>query len=55
MAESSHGQPAARQITGTVLAAEDNSPIPGANVVIKGSQTGTVTDINGKFIDSCNR
>ncbi len=50
MAENSHGQPAARQITGTVMASDDNSPIPGANVVIKGSQTGTVTDMNGKFV-----
>lgn len=49
MAENLCGQPAARQITGTVIAADDNNPIPGANIVIKGSQTGTVTDLEGKF------
>lgn len=42
-------QEGARKITGTVIAADDNSPIPGANVIIKGTQTGTVTDMNGNF------
>jgi TonB-linked SusC/RagA family outer membrane protein len=49
MAGKSNCQPAARQITGTVVDANDNSSIPGANVVIKGTQTGTVTDMDGKF------
>ena len=35
-------------IKGTVVG-EDNYPIPGANVVIKGSIIGTVTDINGNY------
>ena len=43
------GQPVAHEITGTVIAADDNNPIPGANIVIKGSQNGTVTDMDGKF------
>jgi len=38
-----------RKITGTVISATDNMPIPGANVVIKGTTTGTITDANGKF------
>ena len=35
-------------ITGTVIGA-DNEPIIGANVVVKNSTIGTVTDIDGKF------
>ncbi|MBN2274424.1 MAG: TonB-dependent receptor [Bacteroidales bacterium] len=50
MTETAICQPATRQITGTVIAADDNSPIPGANIVIKGRQTGTVTDLNGRFL-----
>jgi TonB-linked SusC/RagA family outer membrane protein len=36
-------------VTGRVTAAEDNSPIPGANIVIKGTQTGATTDGNGRY------
>ncbi|MBN2612678.1 MAG: TonB-dependent receptor [Bacteroidales bacterium] len=39
----------ARQITGKVVSSDDNLPIPGANVVIMGTQTGTVTDMDGNF------
>ncbi len=35
-------------VTGTVTD-HDGEPIPGVNVVIKGSTTGVVTDIDGKF------
>jgi TonB-linked SusC/RagA family outer membrane protein len=38
-----------RKITGRVIDGNDNSPLPGANVVIKGTQTGMVTDANGQF------
>jgi TonB-linked SusC/RagA family outer membrane protein len=48
-AEKSACQQAPRQITGTVIASEDNSPVPGVNVVIKGTLTGTTTDLDGKF------
>lgn len=34
---------------GRVLSASDNTPLPGANVVIVNSSTGTVTDNNGNF------
>ncbi len=37
------------QITGTVVDAESNSPLPGATVVIKGTQIGTTTDFDGLF------
>jgi len=36
-------------ITGKVYAEEDEVSLPGVNVVIKGSNQGTVTDLNGNF------
>jgi TonB-linked SusC/RagA family outer membrane protein len=39
-----------RQIAGIVISSEDNEPIIGASIVATGTQIGTVTDINGKFI-----
>ena len=36
-------------VTGVVISEEDNLPIVGASVLIKGTNTGTVTDIDGKF------
>ncbi len=38
-----------KQITGKVTAAEDGSPLPGVNVLLKGTTSGTVTDINGEY------
>jgi hypothetical protein len=38
-----------RQITGTVISADDGEPIIGASVIVKGTTTGTVTDIDGNF------
>ena len=38
-----------RTVTGTVISAEDNSPIIGASVIVKGTTTGTVTDFDGAF------
>ena len=35
--------------TGRVLSAEDNEPIVGATVQIEGTDTGTITDLDGKF------
>ena len=35
-------------VTGVVKDSQGN-PIPGVNIVLKGTQTGTVTDINGTF------
>ncbi len=39
-----------RVITGEVLDASDNSPLPGATIIVKGSQKGAVTDLEGKFV-----
>ena len=36
-------------VNGTVRDQEDNSGLPGVNVLVKGSTTGTVTDIEGKY------
>ena len=37
------------KVTGTVLDFSSSETMPGVNIAIKGTQTGTVTDINGKF------
>ncbi len=39
----------ARTITGTVLGPATNDALIGANVIVQGSTTGTLTDVNGKF------
>ncbi len=36
-------------VSGTVISSEDNSAIPGVNVLIKDSSTGTTTDLDGNF------
>ena len=36
-------------VTGTVTDPEDGSPLPGVNVLIKGTGTGTITDANGVY------
>ncbi|MFG6685863.1 von Willebrand factor type A domain-containing protein [Mariniflexile sp. HNIBRBA6329] len=38
-----------RLITGKVTAADDNAPIPGVNVLIKGTSTGVTTNFNGIY------
>ncbi|WP_138431978.1 TonB-dependent receptor [Fodinibius saliphilus] len=40
---------ASAQISGRVLEADSNDPLPGANVVIKGTQTGTSAGVDGTF------
>jgi TonB-linked SusC/RagA family outer membrane protein len=42
-------EPSSRVITGKVTFAEDNQPVPGANIIIKGTSTGTVANANGEF------
>ncbi|MCX6234235.1 MAG: TonB-dependent receptor [Bacteroidetes bacterium] len=36
-------------VSGKVIAQDDNSPIPGVNIVVKGSTKGTISDINGNY------
>jgi TonB-linked SusC/RagA family outer membrane protein len=38
-----------KTVSGKVTASEDNLPIPGVSVVLKGSKTGTNTDVDGVF------
>jgi TonB-dependent starch-binding outer membrane protein SusC len=42
------------KITGKVTDAIDGSSLPGVSIVVKGTTTGTVTDIDGKFALSVN-
>lgn len=37
------------EVTGRITAVEDGSGIPGVNVVIKGTTTGTISDIDGNY------
>ncbi|MDR0431634.1 MAG: SusC/RagA family TonB-linked outer membrane protein [Tannerellaceae bacterium] len=37
------------RITGTVISAEDNEPVIGASLVVKGTSIGTVTNFDGTF------
>lgn len=38
-----------REVSGVVISGEDNLPLPGASVLVKGTTNGAVTDIDGKF------
>lgn len=38
-----------RTVSGRVTSTEDGSPLPGVNVVLKGTTTGTATDADGKY------
>ncbi len=38
-----------REISGTVISADDNKPIPGVQVVVEGTTIGTVTNLDGFY------
>ncbi len=38
-----------QKVTGTITDATTGEPVTGANIIIEGTATGTVTDVNGKF------
>lgn len=38
-----------KNVTGNVTSAEDGEPVIGASVIVKGTTTGTVTDIDGNY------
>lgn len=44
----SHAQ-AQVTVKGTVISSENNEPVIGASVLVKGTTNGTITDINGQF------
>ena len=37
------------QVKGTVVSGTDNEPLPGVNVVVKGTTNGGITDLDGNF------
>jgi len=39
----------AQTVTGTVTGADDGQPLPGVNIMIKGTSQGTITDLNGNY------
>lgn len=43
-----------RTISGTVISQEDGTGLPGVNVIVKGTNQGTVTDVEGAFKISLN-
>ena len=40
----------AKVVSGTVTASDTNEPLPGVSVVIEGTTTGTVTDLDGNYV-----
>lgn len=38
-----------KEVTGTVASEEDNEPLPGVNITIEGSTSGTQTDFDGNY------
>ncbi len=40
-------------VSGKVIMASDGAPVPGTSVVVKGTQTGTITDVDGNFALRC--
>lgn len=38
-----------KTVTGTVTSQEDDSALPGVNVLVKGSSSGTISDANGQY------
>ena len=41
--------PVKGRVTGRIISGEDGESLPGATVIVKGTTTGVVTDINGNF------
>ncbi|MCC8360641.1 SusC/RagA family TonB-linked outer membrane protein [Salinimicrobium sediminilitoris] len=37
------------EVSGTVISAEDNMPLPGVNIFVQGTSKGTVTDFDGNY------
>ena len=36
-------------VSGKVTSGEDNEPLPGVNILVKGTTNGTITDVNGEY------
>lgn len=37
-------------ISGRIISSEDNLPLPGATITVKGTKQGTLSDVNGNFV-----
>ncbi|HEY5823739.1 MAG TPA: carboxypeptidase-like regulatory domain-containing protein, partial [Cyclobacteriaceae bacterium] len=44
-----HYAMAQRTISGRILSSEDQSPLPGVNILVKGTTHGTISDANGSY------
>ena len=38
-----------QKVTGTVVSSSDNLPLPGVNVIVKGTTNGTITNVDGQY------
>lgn len=47
LAHITHAQ--TKTVSGTVTSAEDGIPVPGVNIVVKNTTTGSVTDVDGRY------
>jgi len=45
---------AQRMLSGKIVSGEDQSPLPGVNIVVKGTTNGTISDANGNYSLSLN-
>ena len=43
------GAQAQSKVTGRIVSGEDGTPIPGANIIVKGTSAGTISDADGQF------
>ncbi|WP_152285730.1 SusC/RagA family TonB-linked outer membrane protein [Flavicella marina] len=50
-----NAQQGSGSITGVVVSQEDNMPIPGVTVIVKGTAVGTTTNFDGEFTISANQ
>ncbi|MDM8339149.1 carboxypeptidase-like regulatory domain-containing protein, partial [Mediterranea massiliensis] len=39
-----------QKVTGVVISEEDGQPVIGASVLVKDTQVGAITDVDGKFV-----
>lgn len=47
--KASRAIPSSRRIAGQISSSDDGTPLPGVNVIVKGTNQGTITDSEGKF------
>lgn len=43
-----------RQISGTVISSEDGEPLPGVNILVKGTTRGAISDLDGRYTIQAN-